>query len=323
MVAIPVSNATIRPLLMKKDLRVVADLIESSFSLQNDVDGQAFLKQMRQAYRISNAIGDPELWSENDLMMVPGFVWEERGVIIGNVSIIPFPHHGQKECLIANVAVLPAYRRKGVARALTYHAIAYLRRRGHYRIWLQVNQQNEAAIALYHGLGFVDHCCRTTWHRLPAENSVSLDYQSIGYEVERRRRNAWEQQKPWLERIYPDEIIWHYPVWLADFSPEVFWNPERWEYAFKLRHWQLQRNDETRAYFTWQRTTAFANTLWLAPDPYIDMDECVSAIFANLPNRIGRVKPLAVDLPCGMAENALRVAHFRLHRSLIWMRLPG
>ena len=323
MLAIPVSNATIRPLVMKKDLKVVADIIETCFSLQHDMDGQAFLKQMRQAYRISNVIGDPELWSENDRAMVPGFVWEERGTIIGNVSIIPFPHHGHTEYLIANVAVLPAWRRKGVARALTRHAVAYLRQHGHYRIWLQVNQQNEAAIALYHGLGFIDHCCRTTWHRLPEEKFVPAVSQFSGYEIDRRQPNRWEQQKHWLERIYPDEIIWHYPVRLADFSPDVFWNPERWEYAIKLRHWQLQSNGETRAYFTWQRTTSFADTLWLAPGPQFDLEECISALFLALPHKVGRRRPLVVDLPCGMAKHALLAAQFRLYRSLIWMRLPG
>ncbi len=321
MVAIPFIKAAIRPLVMKKDLRNVADLIESCFALQHDMDGQAFLKQMRQAYRISNFIGEPELWSENDATLVPGFVWEEWGSLMGNVSIIPFRHHGKKIYLIANVAVLPQFRRKGIGKALTQHAISYLRGRGCEAIWLQVKQENSAAVGLYHGLGFVDQCCRSTWRRLPSARGVQDVALRGNFQLSRRETNDWQDQNSWLQNLYPDEIIWHYPVWLGDFSPEVFWNPDRWEYALKLRHWRMVRDEKVQGFITWQRTSTFADNLWLAPDPSVDISTCVEMVLALLPGRVGRRKPLSLDLPYGMAVEPLLSAQFELFRSLIWMRL--
>ena len=212
----PSNTAHIRPMAINRDLRIVADLIESSFGLQNDVDGQAFLKQMRQAARVSGFFTEAEFWSTPVPITPPGFVWDENGMILGNVSIIPFNHHGQRVNLIANVAVEPAYRRKGIARALTQHAIEYLHKQKQYTIWLQVNQNNSGALDLYRGLGFLEQCCRSTWHRAPDRKPGFVDNEPAHQVFRRRHRDEWKFQQKWLERIYPDSIIWHYPVWLED-----------------------------------------------------------------------------------------------------------
>lgn len=56
-----------------------------------------------------------------------GFVWEENGQIIGNLSLIPSTKGGRRVVVIANVAVHPDHRRRGIAHELTQRALQTLR----------------------------------------------------------------------------------------------------------------------------------------------------------------------------------------------------
>ena len=56
--------------------------------------------------------------------------------------------------LLDFVFVLPEWRRKGIAKALTTAALRYLRKRNHSQAWLEVNSHNQAAIRLYQNVGF-------------------------------------------------------------------------------------------------------------------------------------------------------------------------
>jgi len=114
-----VLESHIRTLDMRRDLEIVADLIESSFELQHDVDGQAFLREMRQAAKDARFLGWVGGWAQSQGEAIPGFVWEQDGQVVGNVSMIPFIRGDKKTYVIANVAVQEAYRRRGIARALT------------------------------------------------------------------------------------------------------------------------------------------------------------------------------------------------------------
>jgi ABC-type ATPase with predicted acetyltransferase domain len=84
--------------------------------------------------------------------LAPGFVWEENGQIIGNVSLIQSDLSGR--FLIANVAVLPEYRRKGIGRMLMQETIDYVQGHQGREILLQVERDNQAAIQLYNNIGF-------------------------------------------------------------------------------------------------------------------------------------------------------------------------
>jgi [ribosomal protein S18]-alanine N-acetyltransferase len=57
------------------------------------------------------------------------------------------------EAELLTVGVVPACRRLGLARALMDRAIATLRESGAVRLFLEVDEANEAALALYRGLG--------------------------------------------------------------------------------------------------------------------------------------------------------------------------
>lgn len=62
--------------------------------------------------------------------------------------------HGDRHAHIFLLYVLPEHRRRGIGRALMLQAEAWARERGDRQIGLQVFQSNQAALNLYHDLGF-------------------------------------------------------------------------------------------------------------------------------------------------------------------------
>ena len=110
----------LRPIRLPGDLPAVADLVEMCFEATLDADGRRFIRQMRQA--ASQKRNYPG--RTGTLATVKGFVWVEKGEIVGNVNIIPVTIQRRRSYLIANVAVHPDYRRQGIARILTEAALA-------------------------------------------------------------------------------------------------------------------------------------------------------------------------------------------------------
>ena len=135
------------------DLTDVASLIEEAFADELDREGKQILRELRQISRLG-----PLLWvlkqigtGFDDLMS--GFVWDEDGQIVGNVSISPI---GQifSNWRISNVAVRAPYRNRGIAKQIMQTAIDYIRYRGGRTVYLQVRDDNQPAIHLYQNLGF-------------------------------------------------------------------------------------------------------------------------------------------------------------------------
>ena len=157
----------LRPLNILRDLTQVADLIELCFSSTMDDEGQSYLRQMRRASRDNNFLRWAGQVVDSASLPLSGFVWEENGKIVGNASLVPHQHKGKKITLIANVATHPDYRRRGIARALTEQATACARQKGAQELWLQVRDDNPAAVNIYTDLGFVERARRTTYHSRP------------------------------------------------------------------------------------------------------------------------------------------------------------
>lgn len=76
--------------------------------------------------------------------------WEEDGEVVGFVAARIAAGLGE----ILNVAVLPAYTRKGVGFRLLTRLLAEARSQGVERMTLEVNVRNVAAISLYSKAGF-------------------------------------------------------------------------------------------------------------------------------------------------------------------------
>ena len=96
--------------------------------------------------------------------LTPGFVWEEDGRIVGNVTLLPTRQ--PRRFIVANVAIDSNHRRHGIARALMEVAQKEAARRGANEIRLQVAKENEAAKTLYKSLGYSTLGTVTTWSLL-------------------------------------------------------------------------------------------------------------------------------------------------------------
>jgi GNAT superfamily N-acetyltransferase len=314
-----ISNTNIRKINVSRDLDQVADLIEQCFPIHLDQDGQTYIREMRKTAREMRLLGWVSSLPELGSAKAPGFVWEERGRILGNLSLIQFKDQGKNICLIANVAVHPDHRRKGIARALTNHALAYLQQNHISQVWLQVRDDNPAACQLYRSTGFVDHLVRTTWRIMP-EDFEPLEKGTVSELTFRiRQKDDWEVQKRWLLYNYPESIRWNLSVDFSRFEPGLLPKISNFFEAVKLKHWAVYHNNECLGVLTWQKTRSYANNLWLAfPDNGDSLT--LSFLMQRVLKRQQKRHPLSIDYPKGQFSEAFRAMGFIEFRSLIWMK---
>ena len=85
---------------------------------------------------------------------------------------------GSQTCLyetdMMNIAVFPASRRQGVARALIEALVSALRERGSKQLTLEVRASNGPARQLYESLGFLQVGLRKNYYRNPKEDALIL-----------------------------------------------------------------------------------------------------------------------------------------------------
>jgi len=68
------------------------------------------------------------------------------------------------EATLFNIAVDPAFQRRGLGRELLEHVIDEVEKRGVATLWLEVRASNAAAIALYGSLGFNEATIRRNYY---------------------------------------------------------------------------------------------------------------------------------------------------------------
>ena len=77
---------------------------------------------------------------------------------------------------LANLAVAPGFRRRGVARALMASVLAEATARGTSALFLEVRESNAAARKLYEEHGFEEVGRRRKYYRSPEEDALILRY---------------------------------------------------------------------------------------------------------------------------------------------------
>ena len=80
----------------------------------------------------------------------------------------------QDETDMMNIAVSPASRRQGIARALIEALVSALRQRGSKQLTLEVRASNGPARQLYESLGFLQVGLRKNYYRNPKEDALIL-----------------------------------------------------------------------------------------------------------------------------------------------------
>lgn len=143
----------IRPFDIGSDLRPVAELIADAFAHELDSRGNAALREMRIMSHVGALLKllNRSTGEFNDLF--GGFVWMEEGKVVGNVTVQKADAMGNR-WQIANVAVAPAYRGRGISQLLMRRALDYITESGGEWAVLQVYAKNAIALHLYEQLDF-------------------------------------------------------------------------------------------------------------------------------------------------------------------------
>ena len=315
---LPENSNHIRMMDLTKDLDVIADLIEMCFPISSDPDGQSYVREMRKAARDMRIMGWLNRVAEFGTTRSAGFVWEEDGEVIGNLSLIPFTEGGRRVHLIANVAVRPDHRRRGIGRALTVHALGHLRRKGDQKTWLQVREDNPPAVELYRSVGFSPQAVRTTWRIKPGEVNRSTVSRMPEIRLRRRAASDWDAQQAWLAETYPQLLRWNLPVQFTRFTPGALQAISNFVDGYHFKHWALANRDRCLGMITWQKTTSFADNLWVAFSESLEAPYLGHALLGVL-RGLPRLHPVSIDYAKGRSEKVFTGLGFENFRTLIWM----
>lgn len=311
----------LRPVHPQSDLAGIADLIETCFTSTLDAAGRSAIQEMRTLSRTG-----PLLWllaRLSDVIpgVLDGFVWIEDARVVGNVSLSRTGYGDG--WIIANVAVDPNYRRRGIARRLMVAALERVAQKGRFAT-LQVEANNPNAYALYDSLGF--HTQRTftrwrrpTFHYQPAHSPDRLALRRI------KRREAGRLLELAV-RVRPDDkggLGWLRPTTVRAMRPprwpgmDLLWKGSRRDF------WGLPGEDGAlaAALITEMRlglsTSLF--DLLVAPERVGTVEE---ALVGEAITRLGgRVTPLVTEHPADdtATNEALQRYYFRPERTLIHM----
>jgi ribosomal protein S18 acetylase RimI-like enzyme len=315
---IAVSTTHLRPLDVRRDLLAVADLIDICFASSMDAEGREYIQHIR---RVAT---DPTFmrWmpgaAEKVSVPMHGYVWVEDGRLVGNLTLIPFLRQSKWLYMIANVAVHPDYRQRGIGRLLTERALQHIRDHGASSAWLQVRDDNPVAYNLYLRLGFHERAWRTTWQ---AYSNMTLGYEApAGMSVAAVSNRDWPQQRAWLETTYPAEVAWNLPFNINHLSPS-FWNSLLRAFnGTVIDQWGAYQYNQLVGSITWEPSPTHQDVLWVAADPAWE-DKAIQALLPVVLNSIHNRHSLVINYPAGHAEHAFQAAGFEKHNTLVWMEV--
>jgi GNAT superfamily N-acetyltransferase len=318
--AIAVSPGTpgrIRTLNPVRDLPAVADLVELCFQSTMDRDGKRYLQDMRRSAENPSFMKWASKTADAISLPLTGFVWEDGGRIVGNVSLIPYNRRNKRVFLIANVATHPDYRRRGIGRLLTDAAMKHARVKYADEIWLHVREDNPGAITLYEDLGFRERFRRTTFH---SSSSVPILQASPGIQIRPRRAADWTRQSAWLERLHPQGMAWYFSNFWNIFQPGLVNTLGNFLADINIDHWTAWRGGAMHAAASVVYGRDYVDVLWAATSPD-DSDDALHALLARIRSSIDSRRSLLLEYPAHLSENSIRAAGFAVHRTLLWMKL--
>lgn len=196
-----------RPINLARDVRGVLTLMDAAFGPVSDWRGQRVLGN-----RAGAGYGAPfalrlSMFTKG---FVPGFVWEEDGRLVGNVSLLESSVPGRY--LIANVAVDPGFRRRGIARGLMQEAIGHIGDLGGHTIVLQVEEENEPAIALYESLDFTTVGVMKKWETTATRMRFPKFSEDSGSRIRPVKRGDWRAASRLDAAAVDPDLNWPAPL---------------------------------------------------------------------------------------------------------------
>lgn len=138
-----------------------------------------------------------------------GYIWEEDGKPVGLITV---SRRGTTDSwIIGNIAVLPEYRRRGIARKLVQAALEFIRERGRNMVILDVIAENLPAYKLYESLGFT-HYTSLIGLDLKSEKIPSRPPIPDGYVYEKIPMNEWQFSMEMAKRVKPEQVQVFEPI---------------------------------------------------------------------------------------------------------------
>jgi ribosomal protein S18 acetylase RimI-like enzyme len=311
-----VKTIHLRPLNVRTDLSAVADLIEMCFAHQMDSEGREYIRQLRRAADEVQRLRWLSAASEHSSIPLQGYIWEEEGRVVGNLTLIPFYWNRKWYYLIANVAVHPDFRQRGIARQLTERALEHIRERGIDAGWLQVRDDNPIAHNLYLSLGFVERARRSTWESTDPipQNSRAQPNIQITPRIER----DWPLQSAWLQANYPPEVAWNLPFDYKRLGPDLWRTILRVINGEDIYHWCARQSGELLGIVSWEPSHLHVDALWIATTSKWE-NAALNTLLPHVRHTIHTGRSLVVNYPYGQAIGPFLDSGFRLHNTLIWM----
>ena len=143
--------------------------------------------------------------------IIDGVLWEEDKQPVGIANVMRMGLGNSDSWSIVNVGVLPAYRRRGIARKLVEATIQIAVERGAKRVILDVIDGNDPAYQLYVSLGFVKFDYGVEFNYSHLTRPVECPFPA-GYTIKPLARADWRPSYELARRITPPDIQRYLPV---------------------------------------------------------------------------------------------------------------
>jgi predicted N-acetyltransferase YhbS len=310
----------LQPVDLSRHLGSLADLIEVCFAPDMDSSGQGVVREMRFLSRLGPAL---KLLTALGVSQPPwdlGFVWVEEGQVIGSVSTTRSAVHFNT-WLIANVAVHPAHRRRGIAFALTQATLDLIRSRNGTEAILQVDDDNLGAIELYRRLGFSHVTTHTHWVR--PYRSPTPPHQVSAFDIRLRSPGEWADQLTLASLVRPAGLAWNAPLRPQQFRPLLLKGLEHFLLGQREEHWVVRANNQLVGSLTLQTNVGDGARMTLLGHPSFRGKLERPLLVRGLRRYAPSPWPVRIEHPTADAEASavLRELGFQPGRSLRWMRV--
>ena len=309
------STSPVRPLNLSRDMPQVMRLLNRVFSPTLDAEGRRALNSM------SNQPSVVLRFNQLGHKVAPGFVYEEGGHIIGNVSIIPTSTKGRT--IIANVAVHEDHRRRGIARMMMAATLDHLVERGVNTVLLQVDVDNDSARNLYLDLGFKTIGSTTYWLSSPAAWREISTPQS--FKVRPLRASEFRQAYAVDAANFPPDLNWPDPLNRNSYRSGLLRRMDNFLNGKNSESWAVADGDQLLGIGTiwseWGRPHRV--TMRVNPD---HRDELLPPLFGKILRRLKYLRRRHVSIEHQMDDELMNqlllAANFYAKRNLTTMKIP-
>jgi ribosomal protein S18 acetylase RimI-like enzyme len=207
---------TIRPFHLPQDIDLMNSLVLEGFqypenpawSVQED-EIQGMVDRIEGAKRLWPILRVLRIFVPFLRDILCGFIDEQEGQPAGLINYMR--QRNAPEWYIGNVTVLPAYRRRGIARRLVQATLEELRNRQARVAFLEVVVGNDPAFNLYKEIGF-EEFTRSSEYEFRTEGFIFPEQIPPGYRIKYLSPFDWKTRFHFARRVTPEHITRYEPV---------------------------------------------------------------------------------------------------------------